>query len=96
MRADEIFMADLSGLSWRTQFNVDFLAHLLIFACWIAWRHRFRPVGFALALLCVLGGSVVSLLDLLTISVDARGRVARLLLGARYAEIAMDSENISK
>ena len=81
MIAGELFVADIQALNWRAQFNVDFLAHLLLLGSWVAWRHRFSPAGFALGLACVLGGGLVSLLYILVASVRAKGNMQILLMG---------------
>ena len=35
MIAGELFVADIQALNWRAQFNVDFLAHLLLLGSWV-------------------------------------------------------------
>lgn len=85
MVAGELFFADIRALSWRAQFNVDFLFHLLLFGLWVAWRHRFRPAGIVLGLLCVLGGGIASFAYLLVASVQVKGDMRALLLGGRRA-----------
>ncbi|MES2258441.1 MAG: hypothetical protein V4724_07980 [Pseudomonadota bacterium] len=84
--AGEIFMADIKALSWRAQFNTDFLAHLLVFAVWVAWRGRFRPAAVLLGAACVLGGGVFSMIYLFILSLLARGDATALLLGSRKAQ----------
>ncbi|MFV3411210.1 hypothetical protein ACNFH8_02930 [Pseudomonas sp. NY15436] len=86
MAAGETFMSDIQALSWRAQFNLDFLAHLLLFGLWIAWRHHFKPAGLALGLACVLGGGAVSLAYLLCASLTIKGDVKALLLGEKRDE----------
>lgn len=86
MIAGELFVADIQALNWRAQFNVDFLAHLLLMGSWVAWRHRFSTAGFVLALACVLGGGLVSMLYILVASVRAKGDMQVLLLGVSAAE----------
>lgn len=73
MAAAETFTGDIQALSWRAQFNLDFLAHLTLFGVWVAWRHRFEPAGLALGLACVLGGGAFSLANLLCASITAKG-----------------------
>lgn len=81
MIAGELFVSDIQALNWRAQFNVDFLAHLLLLGSWVAWRHRFSPAGFGLACACVLGGGLVSMLYILVASVRAKGDMQILLTG---------------
>ncbi|HGJ8973811.1 TPA: hypothetical protein ACJX8E_004243 [Pseudomonas aeruginosa] len=78
MAAAETFTGGIQALSWRAQFNLDFLAHLALFGLWLAWRHRFKPAGLALGLACVLGGGAFSLAYLLCASITAKGGCQRL------------------
>ncbi len=89
MNAGKMFFADIAQLGWRAQFNLDFLLHLLLFATWVAWRHRCRLGGLALAAGCVLGGGLFSLAYLLCAALRAKGDTKRLLLG----ENAGDHDN---
>jgi len=82
MSAGKMFFADIAQLGWRAQFNLDFLLHLLLFAAWVAWRHRWRLGGLALAVCCVLGGGLFSLAYLFCAAASARGDIPTLLLGA--------------
>ena len=33
-----VLEGDIAALNWRSQFNVDFLVHLLLLATWITWE----------------------------------------------------------
>lgn len=83
LSAGDIFMSDIKAMSWRAQFNVDFLVHLLLFGSWVAWRSRFRPTGVVLGVFCVLGGGALTLAYILVASIQAKGSVQSLLLGRR-------------
>jgi hypothetical protein len=76
-----VFVSDLSH-PWRAQFNVDFLLHLILFAVWVFWRERSKPVGLVCAVLCFLGG-MFTFPYLLVAAFRARGDARALLLGAR-------------
>src|SRR5690606_2777638 len=82
MTAGQVFFADIAQFAWRAQFNLDFLLHLLLFAAWVAWRHRRHRDGLVLAVCCVLGGGLFSLAYLFCAAVRARGDIPTLLLGA--------------
>jgi hypothetical protein len=86
MVAGDVFLADLKSLSWRAQFNADFLLMLIGVGLWVAWRHRFHPVGWCLGLLCVLGGNLFIAPYLLGALWRAKGDVAQMLLGAAGAQ----------
>ena len=80
-----LFNADVLGMTWRGQFNTDFLCFLLLSAIWIAWRSHFSPVGLAFAVVAVFGGMLFLSAYLLIASFAARGDAAVLLLGPRRA-----------
>ncbi|MCE4071501.1 MULTISPECIES: hypothetical protein [Pseudomonas] len=79
-------MSDIQALSWRAPFNLGFLAHLLRFGLWVAWRHRFKPAGLALGLACVPGGGAVSRAHLLCASLTTNGDVNAFPLGEKRDE----------
>jgi len=41
-----IFFGDIANLNWRSQFNVDFLIHLTLFATWILWREGYLLITY--------------------------------------------------
>ncbi len=40
-----VFFGDIADNTWRAQFNIDFLIHLLLFATWVVWRETSRITG---------------------------------------------------
>lgn len=79
--AGEVFIGDIMNGLWRSQFNTDFLAHLLLVGIWASWRQKFSPASWFIAGLCVLGGGLFSLAYLLFLSVRHKGNVSDILLG---------------
>ncbi len=52
-----VFFGDLVALDWRSQFNADFLIHLILLATWISWREGFSKRGYLFGFLSIfLGG----------------------------------------
>ena len=86
MIAGELFLSDIQALNWRAQFNVDFLAHLLLMGSWVAWRHRCSVGGIVLGLGCVLGGGLFSLFYIVLVTIKAKGDMQILLMGQRAVE----------
>lgn len=76
-----VFFGDMAGMGWPGQFNLDFMCMLGLSALWVAWRHRFRAVGIALALLAFFGGALFLSTYLLVESYRTDGNVQALLLG---------------
>lgn len=76
-----VFWADLQSLGWRGQFNLDFSGLLLLASLWLAWRHRFSPLGLGLGLFELVGGAPFLCIYLLLASLHAQGDIKVLLLG---------------
>lgn len=80
-----VFVEDILALTWRGQFNLDFSGLLLLAGLWLAWRHRFSPLGIALGAMTLVGGSSLLCVYLLIASLQAQGDVKALLLGSARA-----------
>jgi NADH:ubiquinone oxidoreductase subunit 2 (subunit N) len=80
-----LFNADILGMTWRGQFNTDFLCFLLLSGIWVSWRSDFSPAGLVLGVVAVFGGMLFLSAYLLIASFAARGDAAALLLGSRRA-----------
>jgi len=76
---------DMFALTWQKQFNMDFLAFLVLSALWTAWRHQFSPVGLGLGVLAFFGGMIFLAIYLLIVSFQEKGDVRALLLGRARA-----------
>lgn len=77
-----VFFGDIAKFGWAGQFNADFLGFLVLSGLWLAWRHQFSPMGMVLGVLGFFGGAPVLTAYLLYASVEAKGDMAILLLGA--------------
>lgn len=80
-----VFFGDIARMGWAGQFNLDFLALLLLAALWLAWRHGFGARGLVLAALVPVGGTPFLALYLLVQSVRTGGDMTALLLGETRA-----------
>lgn len=76
-----VFAGDLFSLSWRAQFNFDFLIFLLLVCGWIYWREASKTKGAIYGALCLWGGLFV-FAYLLYATYQAKGDMKALLLGA--------------
>ncbi len=74
-----IFFDDFAH-PWRAQINADFGVHLLLISAWVAWRER-PLLALPCVLICLLGGSLLSLLYLLVATWRSGGDARRLVLG---------------
>jgi hypothetical protein len=80
---------DMFAMTWQKQFNVDFMAYLVLSAIWTAWRHKFSMVGLGLGLVAFFGGMIFLAVYLLIVSFQVNGDVKALLLGrARASELS--------
>lgn len=80
-----VFFGDMAELTWRGQFNLDFMCMLALSGLWVAYRHRFSAVGLVLGLCAFFGGAPFLSAYLLVQSVRTKGDMAALLLGERRA-----------
>jgi len=76
-----VFFGDMAKLSWSGQFNLDFTCLLALSGIWVAYRHRFRPVGLALGGCAFVGGALFLSVYLLAATARAKGDAKALLLG---------------
>lgn len=76
-----IFFGDILRLNWRSQFNVDFLIHLLLFATWISWREGFTPKGHVFGFLGIFMGGMFGFPYILVALYRAKGNPKQFFLG---------------
>lgn len=76
-----IFFQDIAALTWRGQFNLDFMLMLALSAAWTAWRHNFSTFGLGLACLAFFGGAMFLCIYLLILTWKDKGDVVKVLIG---------------
>ena len=76
-----VFFGDIAAMRWPGQFNLDFMFMLSLSALWVAWRNRFTPIAWLLALLAFNFGAPFLAIYLLVLSVRTRGDLAVMLCG---------------
>jgi len=76
-----IFFGDIVSFDWRSQFNVDFLMHLLLLATWITWRENFTIKGYLFGFLSIFLGGMFGFPYLLYAIYQAGGDPKLVLLG---------------
>lgn len=84
--AGDIFLADLAH-PWRGQFNLDFLAHLVLAGLWLGWTAQRRLLSPLIAVLAIIGGGCFTFAYLLVRSFGGDGSIAHLLLGRQYRSV---------
>lgn len=77
----EVFFGDILSLDWRSQFNVDFLIHLLLLATWIIWREGNTIKGYIFGFLSIFMGGMFGFLYILFATYTAKGNPNLILLG---------------
>ena len=80
-----VYFADVAGMTWRGQFDVDFSSFLILSALWVMWRHHFSGGGILLGLIASVGGMLFLGTYLLIVSFQVNGDMKALLLGERRA-----------
>lgn len=78
-----IFFGDMAVMAWPGQFNLDFMFMLSLSALWVSWRHQFSPAGLSLGLLAFLGGASFLTVYLFVLSLQTKGNMKEVLVGAR-------------
>ena len=76
-----VYFGDLLNLDWRSQFNTDFLIHLLLLATWVSWREGFTPKGHTFGFLSIVMGGMFGFPYILIAIYRAKGDPAKMLLG---------------
>lgn len=77
---------DLLALNWRSQFDFDFVVHLLLLACWVVWREGANAKAYVFGVLSVVMGGMFSFPYLIHATYKAKARPRALLLGVHAAE----------
>ena len=80
-----VAVGDILALNWRSQFDVDFIIHLLLLATWISWRESFSIKGHVFGFLSIVMGGMFSFPYLLYATYLAKGNPKGVLLGNRQA-----------
>jgi hypothetical protein len=80
-----IFFGDMGDMTWRGQFNLDFLCFLLLSGLWVAWRHAFSMGGLILGFAAFNLGAPFLATYLLVESVRNKGDSAAIFLGKARA-----------
>ena len=76
-----VFFGDLFGHPWRSQFNTDFLIHLLLLAGWVFWREESKVKGAIYGFLSIFLGGMFGFIYILVSSISAKGDPKKMLLG---------------
>ena len=76
-----VFLGDLTSLSWRGQFNLDFSTYLLLSALWVAWRGGFTAGSIALGAAALGLGMLILSAYLLMLTSRPGTTMRTLLLG---------------
>lgn len=76
-----VAVGDLLKLDWRSQFDTDFLVHLLLLATWVIWREGANARGYVFGFLSIVMGGMFSFPYILYATFRAQGETKALLLG---------------
>ena len=76
-----VFFGDVFAVTWRGQFNFDFLCFLILSGLWVSWRHNFSSRGLLLGFCAFILGIMFLAPYLLFASMSANGNTTELFLG---------------
>lgn len=77
-----VFFGDITKLNWRSQFNIDFLIHLLLLATWVVWREGYTIKGYVFGFLSIFLGGMFGFPYILYATYQASGDPKKILLGS--------------
>jgi len=80
-----VFFGDILDMNWRSQFNIDFLIHLLLLATWIAWRENWTKRGYIFGFLSIIMGGMFGFAYILYAVNQAKGDPRKIVLGPHHA-----------
>lgn len=76
-----VAIGDLSELNWRSQFNFDFIVHLLLLATWVTWREGGSAKAYLFGFLSIVMGGMFSFPYIIYAIFKAKGEPKTLLMG---------------
>ena len=80
-----VAVEDLLALNWRSQFDIDFIIHLVLLAAWISWREGFTLKGHLYGFPSIVMGGMFSFPYLIHATYAANGDPRGVLLGRRQS-----------
>ena len=83
-----VAFGDILDLNWRSQFDVDFVIHLLLLATWISWREGFSLKGHVYGFLSIVMGGMFSFPYILYAIYMGKGDPKGVLLGDHQSDPA--------
>ncbi|MFT5612308.1 MAG: hypothetical protein ACI9LU_002818 [Polaribacter sp.] len=76
-----VAITDLMSLGWRSQFDFDFIVHLLLLASWIVWREGADTKAYVFGFLSIVMGGMFSFPYIIYARFKARAQLQALLFG---------------
>lgn len=81
-----VAVGDLLALNWRSQFDFDFIVHLLLLAYWVVWREGSTAKAYLFGFLSIVMGGMFSFPYLVYVIAAAKANPKVVLLGV-HAEV---------
>ncbi|NBL64080.1 hypothetical protein GV828_02565 [Flavobacterium sp. NST-5] len=79
----QIFISNITALSWNGQFNLDFSCYLMLSGIWIMWRNKFSTSSIIFAPFAMVIGIIVFAPYLLFLLYKENGDLKKLIVGDR-------------
>ena len=77
----QIFINDITSLTWNGQFDLDFSSYLSLSGIWIMWRNRFSIGSILFGIVATIMGIIVFAPYLLYLLYKENGNLHKVLLG---------------
>lgn len=81
-----VAIEDLLSLNWRSQFDFDFIIHLLLLATWVVWREGATARAYVFGSLSVIMGGMFSFPYIVYAIYAAKGEPKSFLLGVNSSK----------
>lgn len=81
-----VFFGDLVAGNWRSQFNADFLIHLILLASWVSWREGFGTRGYLFGFLSIFMGGMFGFPYILVALIRCNGNPKDFFMGVQSAK----------
>jgi len=79
----QVFISNISSMTWNGQFNLDFSCYLTLSGLWIMWRNKFNSISVLMGLAAMILGIIVFAPYLLYLLKTENGDLQKILIGHR-------------
>ncbi len=79
----QVFISNITSLTWNGQFNLDFSCYLALSGLWIMWRNKFSSSSVLFGMTAMVLGIIVFAPYILYLLKTENGDLKKTLIGER-------------